>query len=121
MRGTELDGFLQMFVGPRETRDPPPAAPQTLLRDVLGTMEEIRDVGMSNCGHEIDDGFEEALRARPAEVYGRHAGWNFNGLVWFESGLFHEQVWCYRSPRKEISAPTLRELMNAVNDEFGSD
>jgi len=120
MRGTEFDGILQALVGPRETRDSPATAPRTLLRDVRGSMEEI-GLGMSNCDHEIDEGFDEALRARPSEVYGRHAGWNFNGFVWFESGLFHEQVWCYRVPQKEISAPTLRELMEAVNEEFGTD
>jgi hypothetical protein len=119
-RGHPFDGFLQAFIGPRETRDPPPQPRATLLKDVLGTMEEI-DLGMSNCFGEIDEGMDEALRARPAEVYGRHAGWNFNGLVWFEGGLFHEQGRCYRVPRKEISAPTLGKLMSAVNAEFGSE
>lgn len=120
MIGTEFDDILQMFIGPRETREPPQPGAQVVLRDVIGTMEEI-EAGMSNCDGEIDEGMDKELRAQPAEVFGRHAGWNFNGLVWFESGLFHEQVWCYRSPRKEISATTLRELMDAVNSEFGAD
>jgi hypothetical protein len=90
-----------------------------LLKNVDGTMEEI-PMGMSNCDGRIDPGLDKALRARPGQVYGRHAGWNFNGLVWFESGLFHEQVWCNKVPQKELSARTLRQLMDAVNGEFGS-
>lgn len=120
MIGTELDGILQALIGPREARDPPPRGERVVLRDVVGTMEDI-GVSMSNCGSDIDEAMDQELRDRPGEVYGRHAGWNFNGLVWFESGLFHEQVWCYRVPQKEISAPTLSELMGAVNAEFGSE
>ena len=30
-----------------------------------------------------------------------------------------EQVWVYNSPQKEITAPTLKELMAKVNEEFG--
>ena len=120
MIGTEFDGILQALIGPRETRDLRVQDKQTLLKDVEGTMEEI-GLGMSNCFDEIDEGFDEALRSRPAEIYGTHTGWNFVGLVWFEAGLFHEQIWCYHVPQKEISAPTLRELMNAVNGEYGSD
>lgn len=119
MRDHPLDGLLQAFIGDRETRDPPKQSDGQVFRD-MSAMEEI-EFGMSNCAHEIDEGFDEALRARPAEVYGRHAGWNFNGLVWFEGGLFHEQVWCYRVPQKEVSAPTLSELMSAVNGEFGAE
>lgn len=120
MRDHPLDGFLQAFIGPRETREAPqlPAKP-TVFKNT-DVMEEL-DIGMSNCFHDIDAGFAEALLARPAQVLGRHAGWNFNGKVWFENGLFHEQVWCYRQPVKEISAPTLEELMTAVNDEFGAE
>lgn len=120
MRDHPLDGLLQAFIGPRETRDPPPQpAEPAVFKDVDG-MEEI-ELGMSNCDHEIDEGFGDALRAHPGEVCGRHAGWNFNGRVWFESGLFHEQVWCYRRPIKEVSAGTLEKLMAAVNAEFGAE
>lgn len=77
--------------------------------------------GMSNCGYEVDDGFEEAIRAEPGKVYGRHAGRNFNGHVWFDGEKFVEQPWVYGVPRQPISAPTLRELMAAVNEVYGSD
>jgi hypothetical protein len=87
--------------------------------DELG-LEEIDDVsGMSNFDHSINDGFEEQLRT--GKLWGRHAGWNFNGRVWFADGKFHEEVWVYRVIQKIVSADTLRELMDAVNDEFGSE
>lgn len=81
-------------------------------------MEEI-DLGMTNFDGTIDDGFAEALMERPGEVFGRHAGWNFNGQVYFKDGQFHEEVWVYGSPRQTISAPTLPELMEAVCAEYG--
>ena len=81
-------------------------------------MEEI-DLGMSNFDGAIDDGFAEALTARPGGVFGRHAAWDFNGKVYFEDGQFHEEVWVYGSPRETISASTLRELMDSVCDEYG--
>jgi hypothetical protein len=88
------------------------------MKTTTEEMEEL-DLGMSNCFHEIDDGFAEALQARPREVFGRHAGWDFNGRVWFADGEFHEEVWTYGSPRTTISAPTLKDLMEAVNNEYG--
>lgn len=74
---------------------------------------------MSNLDHSIDEGFDEALRA--GAVFGRHAAWNFNGKVWFQDGLFHEEVWIYGSPVGVRSAESLSELMQLVNDEFGGE
>ena len=81
-------------------------------------MEEI-GFSMSNLDNEIDEGFAEALQARPGEVFGRHAAWDFNGKVGFADGKFHEEVWVYGSPLKTLSAKTLRELMDLACDEFG--
>lgn len=75
------------------------------------------DLGMSNFDHTIDDGFEEALRA--GGVFGRHAAWDFNGKVWFSGGVFVEEVWRYRMPVATVVAPTLAELMAAVNNKWG--
>lgn len=82
--------------------------------------EEI-ELGMSNCDHSIDEGFAEALRVAPRKAVGRHAGWNFNALVWFEHGQFHSEVWVHRSPRSRHQADTLKELMRIHNAEYGSD
>ena len=75
------------------------------------------ELSMSNYFHSIDEGFAEALKA--GGVFARHAGWNFNGRVWWSDGQFHEQVWTYHVPREIISADTLKELMKSVNDEYG--
>lgn len=89
-------------------------------------MKELDDdaevgLGMTNFDHSIDSGFEDALRSGEGRVWGRHAGWNFNGRVWYEDGKFHEQVWCYRVPVGELSAGSLEELMRVVSDEYGYD
>lgn len=77
--------------------------------------------GMSNQYHEIDDGFEDALRSRPNEVYGYYAGWDFNGRVWFDGEKFNCEVWHYREIQEVISALTLRDLMEAVSDKWGDE
>ncbi len=81
-------------------------------------MEEV-DFGMTNFDGSIDDGFAEALQAQPAKVFGRHAAWDFNGLVYFYDGEFHEEVWVYGSLIQTISADSLPELMEAVCEKFG--
>lgn len=88
----------------------------TSIKTVPEGYTEI-DLGMTNFDHSIDDGFEHRLRGEP--VWGRHAAWNFNGRVWFEDGVFHEQVWRYGQPQAHFSAPTLTELMETVSDEYG--
>lgn len=96
----------------RANADPTPP------RTDLSVVPDLPDsgLGMSNFDSEIDEGLEAALRNG---MKGTHAAWNFNGQVWFADGLFHEEVWIYRVPRKVLSAPSLRELMEAVNAEFG--
>lgn len=83
--------------------------------------QDLREIelGMTNFDHTIDVGLEAALRA--GGVYGRHAAWNFNGQVWFADGMFHEEVWVYKEPQGTISAPTLEELMAAVNAKYGDE
>jgi len=83
------------------------------------SMEEI-DLGMSNFDRVIDAGFAEALRDIPGKAFGRYSGWNFNARVWFDSDLFHAEVWVYGSPVKIIRERTLENIMVAVCEEFGS-
>lgn len=84
------------------------------------TMAEL-ELGMSNFDGSIDTGLAEALKEKPGQVFGRHAGWNFNGRVYFHGGKFHEEVWVYGSPRATFSADNLRDLMEDVCSEYGRD
>lgn len=80
--------------------------------------EEV-NLSMTNVDHSIDDGLEEALKA--GSVFGRHAGWNFNGKVWWDGEQFVEEVWRYRTLVATMRAETLRELMTKVNNDWGWD
>jgi len=82
---------------------------------------ELLDIGLSNFDHSIDEGLEEALKAKLAKVYAQHSAWNFCGYVWFENNTFHEQIWRYNSPVAEMEADSLEALMEAVNSEYGDD
>lgn len=84
------------------------------------SMREI-DLVMSNFDLTVDDGMAAALMAEPVDLFGRHAGLNFNGIVYFRDGKFHEQVWVYGTPRETISSNTLEELMIEVNSAYGWD
>lgn len=86
------------------------------IKAVPELFEEI-DLGVTNLDRSIDEGLEQRLRAEP--VWGRHAARGFNGRVWFEDGLFHEQVWIYGTPVAYYSAPTLVELAETVSDHHG--
>jgi hypothetical protein len=79
--------------------------------------EEIA-YGMSNFGHTVDDGMDEALKA--GQYFGQHTARNFYGSVWWDGEMFCEEVWVYGSPRAIMKAATLPELMALVNAEFGS-
>ncbi len=85
---------------------------------VLGLPES--DHGMSNFDQSVDDGLEDDLRAG---MKGRHAAWNFNGLVWLDdwTGMFCEVVRRFHVIVAVHAAPTLEELMHEVNDEHGWD
>jgi len=87
------------------------------MKDFMN-MVEIDEV-MTNFYHTIDEDVGKRLQEKPGKVYGQHSALNFCGLVWFENDKFHEQVWVYGSPVKDISSKTLEELMEEVNDEFG--
>ena len=84
-------------------------------------MTELNNLGMTNFDGTIDDGLSDALQAQPGKVFGIHAGWNFNGRVYFNDGKFWEEVWVYGSPVDTISADSLLELMDAVCDRYGND
>lgn len=80
------------------------------------TFQEI-ELGMTNFDYSIDKGFEDAIMGK--ECFGRHAGWDFNGKVYYKDEQFHEDVWQYHLYAETKSAYTLEELMEIVNKEYG--
>ena len=78
-------------------------------------LEHIQ-LGMSNFDHTIDNGFEDALRCGQ---WGQHFALEFNGEVWFADDQFHEDVWRSHMYRETISATSLKELMDSVNNKWG--
>lgn len=81
--------------------------------------EKFKEVDwtMSNFDGEVPIGMEDVLKVN--EVYVRHAGRDFNGSVWFEDNIFHEEVWVHGAYIETTSAKTLRGLMEKVNDFYG--
>ena len=88
-----------------------------LLKMPKGLKES--DPHMLNMDGRIDEGFEDNLRTK--EFYGQHSAWDFCGYVWWDGKTFHEEIWVYNSHCNTISADTLRELMETVNDEYGDE
>ena len=76
------------------------------------------EFSMSNFDHTIDKGMDEDLRNGMRSI---HAGWNFHGDVWFESGQFHEAVRQYHAHVDTVSANSLTELMQDINERYGFD
>jgi len=75
------------------------------------------DRSMSNLDHSIDPGLEEDLRNG---MRGTHAALYFFGqYVWFDDGIFYEQVWQFHEPMAVCSSDTLEDLFRLVNDQFG--
>jgi hypothetical protein len=94
----------------------PPIREQPPVR-LPDDFEEI-ELGMSNFDHTIDEGFAEKLKS--GKYFGRHAAWDFNGLVYWLKGKFHTDVWVYGSYQESFSADSLEELMELANEEYGS-
>lgn len=75
-------------------------------------------IEMSNFDLVIPNGMEAALRSGQS---GAHPAWDHWGIVWYEGGLFWEQVKRYREVVDIVSAATLEELMALVNARWGRD
>jgi hypothetical protein len=72
---------------------------------------------MTNFTNMVEPGLEDMLRTQ--KFFGHHAAWEFFGDVWFDGEVFHESVYSYHLFQGHYTAPTLRELMNDVNDMHG--
>jgi hypothetical protein len=83
--------------------------------------EDFEELGvrMSNFDHSIDEGTEEELKL--GKYCCTYAAWNFNGQVWWDGTNFLCGIWRFKSHIDTIEAPTLRDLMLACSEKYGSD
>lgn len=73
--------------------------------------------GMSNMDHSIDDGLEEYLKGGGKGA--QHFGLHFCGNLFYQDGLFVEEVYRFHALVGTLKAGSLQILMQIVNDEFG--
>jgi hypothetical protein len=72
---------------------------------------------MTNLNGTIDRNKEREIRA--GGCCGQHAARDFCGEVWFQGGQYHEEVWRHHVHIDTLSADTLEDLMQLVNDKWG--
>lgn len=86
------------------------------------TIKEEIPYSMSNFDHTIDIGMSDTLKAN-TNTFGRHAAWNYNGLVYFdkEKNKFIEEIYRYREHIDTREADTLEELFLQVNIKHGDE
>lgn len=77
---------------------------------------EVADIEISNFDHSVPDEAERVLRGGKAI---EHPAWDHWGLIWFSGGQFHERVMRYNAHVATISADSLADLLEEVNDRFG--
>jgi hypothetical protein len=71
----------------------------------------------SNYDGAIDEGV--ARRLQEGGCCSPHAALNFHGIVWFEDGRWHERVSVHHVAQAVLSAGSLEDLRDTVNNEFG--
>ncbi len=74
---------------------------------------------MSNFDGQIEQATADAIKGE--KLFSRYAGWNFNGLVWWQEDTWNCAVYCYGSLNKIVSEESLEEIMETVSEEFGRD
>lgn len=79
--------------------------------------KEYLDDVMSNFDHSINKEIVEKLKT--TNSYSGYSALNFHGDVWFESNLFHCEIWQYHSHINTISKETLEEIMEEASNEYG--
>lgn len=77
------------------------------------------EFGMTNLGLSYDAGLEADLRSH--RRYAIHAAWNFMGVVWFEDGKLHEEVWQFDLPIDHLESESIASLMDLANGKYGGD
>lgn len=72
----------------------------------------------SNYDHILDVDILNLLKSRP-KLLARHAAYNFYGYIWFDKGVFHEQIHRHHTILAEYSNENIVDLISLVNTEFG--
>lgn len=76
---------------------------------------------MSNFDHEIDEGMQKHLMSNEGLEYCNHCAMDFCGYVYYQDGVFIEDVFRYGAHIDTITANSLDDLMEKVNNEYGWD
>jgi len=85
------------------------------------TAEETAEPVYSNVNHELDEAVKSQLQVNPNILYAQHSAWNFCGYIWYDGNKWKEEVWQYKSPVALEKHYTIEELIDEVNDIYGSD
>ncbi|MGW4718847.1 hypothetical protein [Nocardia sp. NPDC004260] len=76
----------------------------------------------SNFDHELNADVVRQLAAAPGELHAQHAAWDFCGYVWaLPDGRWVDQVWRYNAPVEDIVGDSVEEVIERVNDIYGSE
>lgn len=79
--------------------------------------ELFGDAVISNFEGVIDHEVAEHLKDQM--LYSRYSGWHFNGIVWYENGLWYCELWHMGSYQYTLLADTLEEIQEDVTSVFG--
>lgn len=90
-----------------------------LIPEQLGMdLVDFDGPSISNLGG-ISEQTEPLLRG--GKHFIQHSAWDHCGYVWFKDDQFHEAVYVRNRCREVMSAPSLPELFEMVNQRYGRD
>ena len=75
----------------------------------------------SNFDHEFEDGAENWCKANPGQML-QHSAWDFCGKIYWDKDTkeFVEEIWIVRSHENTLRHKDIKQLILAVNDQYGS-
>lgn len=82
--------------------------------------EELETV-YSNCDHQLEADIAKQLEERSGQTFSQHAGWNFCGYIWHKDGKWHNETWCYGSPRHVFTGDKIEDVIEQACDQHGRD
>jgi hypothetical protein len=84
-------------------------------------MREIEELSVSNWDHVVPYELEVLLVGSPNEVFAHHYGHDFCGRIYFDGRNFVEEVFRNGAFVGAVNGTSLDEVVESVNDEYGSD